>query len=110
MIIVSSVHTNACLQAWIKCEDLVQELHGIRNYLCAKIVKVIDECAFICMGTFHALKSGSLNIPKMAILCVGICEECADECEKQQGEKFKSVAKFCRECSNKISDLARTSS
>lgn len=109
MITISSVHTNVCFQTWIKCEDLLKELHGIRTYLSGGMVKIIDECALICMGTFHALKSGSVNIPKMAVLCVGICEECAEICDTQEGEKFKSVARLCRECSDKISVFTRSS-
>ena len=105
MITITSCHTNACFQAWIKCEDLLTEVHALKKFLSQKVVKVIDECALICMGTFHALKSGSVNIPKMALLCVGICEECAEICELQYGEEFKKCAKICRECSNTLSDF-----
>jgi len=105
MITITSCHTNACFNAWIKCETLLAEVHSIKKFLSNKVVKVVDECALICMGTFHALKSGSANIQNFALLCVGICEECAEVCEAQYGEDFKACAKICRECSNTLSDF-----
>lgn len=109
MITINSCHTNACFDAWIKCESLYTEAHAIKRFLSKKVLNVINECALICMGTFHALKSGSANIPGMAILCVGICEECAEICEAQYGEAFQHCATLCRQCSTAMSNLHYTS-
>jgi hypothetical protein len=105
MLTIKSLHTNACFDAWIKCENLLVEIHTIKDYLSKKVIKTIDECAHICLGTFHALKSGSVNSQKMALLCVGICEECAELCENHHGSEFKECARICRECANKLSDF-----
>ena len=105
---ITSYHSRTCLEAWINCENLLVKITGIKTSLSKQITKVIDECAFICMGTFHALKSSSQNINRMALLWVGICEECAEICDAQKDEMFQQCARVCRECSNSMSKLAFT--
>ena len=105
MLTIKSLHTNAAFDAWIKCENLLIDIQEIRNYISKKVVNVLDECAHICLGTFHALKTGSVNSKNMALLCVGVCEECAEVCEGHHGTAFEECAKICRECANKLSDF-----
>lgn len=108
MLAVKSVHINACFNAWINCESLLTDLQSLKKFLSNQVVKVVDECAHICMGTFHALKTGSVNSQNMALLCVGICEECAEVCERLNGTAFEQCAKVCRECANRMSDFTLT--
>ena len=61
------------------------------------------------MGTFHAIKLQFKNLSDMALLCVGICEECAETCEKYEDEMFTECAIACRKCSKAISYLTNTS-
>ena len=105
MITIKTLHTKAVFDAWINCENLLADLQAIKQFLSRQVVKVVDECAYICLGTFHALKSGSVNSRNMALLCVGICEECAEVCESQKGFGFEQCARICRECANKLSDF-----
>lgn len=105
MLTIKPLHTKACFDAWIQCEQLLTELQVLKKYLSKKVLKVVDECAYICMGTFHALKSGSVNCKNMALLCVGICEECAEVCDAQNGPVFKQCAQVCRECADRLSDF-----
>jgi hypothetical protein len=58
------------------------------------------------MGTFYALKNKSVNIPGLAVLCMGICDECAERCEEINSAKFQQCAAACRYCSNTLSELA----
>jgi hypothetical protein len=109
MIIISNHHTKACAEAWINCENLLNTVCEAGNSLSKKFFSVIDECALICMSTFHALKTQSTNIGNLALLCVGICEECAELCESQTSEEFLACARVCRECSNKLSSIAYSS-
>lgn len=90
--------TNLCFDAWIQCENLVTSIAEMQSSLSRKVTKIIDECAMICMTTFHALKSSSLHTNKMALLCVGICEECADLCENLPEDRFHECAAICRQC------------
>lgn len=102
---VTSRHTKACFDAWMNCEDLLLNLAQAHKHLSKKISKVVDECALICMGTFHALKTGSVNMARYIILCVGICEECAELCEELNDEHFRKCASMCRQCSQTMSAL-----
>jgi hypothetical protein len=104
-MIVTSHHTKACFDAWINCEDLLTNMAQAQKRISKQITKVVDECALICMSTFHALKSQSINASRYAVLCIGICEECAELCDELNGQVFKECAKACRECSETISEL-----
>ena len=106
MTTVTSYQTQACFNAWMQCENMLVFLAEVKNCFSKKLNKVIDECALICMGTFHAIKSYSPNLNHFAVLCVGICEECAEVCEEHRGESFLECARICRECSKTISSLA----
>ena len=105
---ITSHHTQTCLEAWIHCENLLVKISRLQTSISKNLTKVIDECALICMGTFHAIKSSSQNINRMALLCVGICEECAELCELQHGEQFQNCAAICRQCSESMYKLAFT--
>ena len=105
---VTRCHTQACFEAWINCENLLVNMNQVKTSLSKKITRVIDECALICMGTFHLLKSSPKNASRLAILCIGICEECAEVCEELNDEKFLQCARVCRECSETMSVLAFT--
>ena len=106
---ITTTQTQACFDAWIKCENMMVSFAKERTAISKQILKVLDECAMICMGTFHAIKSYSPNIKNFALLCVGICEECAEICEEQNGEHFMDCARICRRCSKNISELAFSS-
>jgi len=105
---VTSYQSQACFNAWINCEDLLVSICQTGTSFSKKFSRVVDECALICMGTFHAMKSHSQNLGRIALLCVGICEECAELCETRQEEQFRKCAKVCKECSIVMSALAST--
>jgi hypothetical protein len=107
---ITNHHTQACFEAWMNCENLLIKMANAHRSLSKKLSKTIDECALICMGTFHALKSSSTNISRYALLCVGICEECAELCEMQNEKDFLACAKVCRNCSNTISTILKKAS
>lgn len=105
---ISTTHTNACFHAWMQCEELLKTLHTKHQSLSRKFLKVVDECALVCMSTFHAIKSLSSNIRQFALLCVGLCEECAELCEQISSPEFVSCASVCRNCSENLMQLAFT--
>jgi len=107
-MVVTNHHTKACFDAWVVCEDLLVNMVQVQKSASKQITKTVDECALICMSTFHALKSQSVNAGRYALLCVGICEECADLCDALNDQNFKQCAKVCRQCSETISTVAFT--
>ena len=102
----TSQHSQVCLDAFINCESLLTGLQKTKSNF--PLVKLLEECAHICMGTFHAIKNDSVNTFKLAVLCIGICDECAEVCDSFKDFTFKQCAQACRYCSNCISDLAIT--
>lgn len=102
-MVVTSCHTNACFEAWMKCEDLLVKIAEFQKSLSRKFAKIVDECALICMSTFHALKTRSVNSNHFAVLCIGICEECAELCDELNDDSFKHCAIACRQCSESMS-------
>lgn len=106
---VISNQSQTCLDAWINCENLLNGLGQRKSTLSSHISNVLRECAHICMGTFHAIKNSSVNVSRLALLCIGICEECADICEDIEDLSFQQCAIACRNCSFAMSNLVSAS-
>jgi hypothetical protein len=96
------------MDAWLNCENLLITLSKKHVSFAEKTTQVIDECAHICLATFHALKSNFTKVQNLALLCVGICEECAEICERYNDSYFLSCAAACRQCSLAITQVATT--
>ena len=92
-------YLKACADAWLNCDNLLITLHEQSTSYSGKTTKVVDECAHICLGMMHALKHKWANMAEVALLCVGICEECAELCERYEEEQFIRCAAACRKCS-----------
>jgi len=102
----AGIYTQACMEAWLNCENLLITLTKKDISFSGRTRQVLDECAHICLGTMHAIKHQIKNINQVALLCVGICEECAEVCERYNEALFSSCASACRNCSTAISGLA----
>jgi hypothetical protein len=107
---ITTHHTQACFEAWVKCENLLMQISEAGISFSKKFTQLLEECATVCMGTFNALKSEAENLNDIALLCVGICEECAEVCETQDNLLLQECAQVCRNCSNTISPIAFNSS
>jgi len=97
--------SDLCLEAWMNCEDLLAKISET-DYFSHRLKKVIDECAHICLGTFHAIKTHSIHTAQLALLCLGICEECAEACDEYDDVHFQLCAQACRNCSRSIKEIA----
>jgi len=100
-------HTRFCFDAWRGCEELLAYLEHTTTEVPRSVAKLLAECAHITMGTFYALQSNSINSARFALLCVGVCTECAEVCSTLDDSKFKSLALVCRTCADSLSDLAK---
>lgn len=105
-MIAASTPSQACMEAWLNCENLLITISQKGTSTSVRTRQVLDECAQICLGTLHALKHKIQNRNQLALLCVGICEECADVCERYRDSVFANCASACRRCSAAISKLA----
>ena len=104
-----TLQSHSCLEAWISCENLLVNLAGAEANSLQQVTKTVDECAHICMETWQAFKSRSGEGKKLVLLCIGICEECADICEQHNNPQMQQCAKACRNCANSFTRLALAS-
>jgi hypothetical protein len=98
--------SQACIEAWLNCENLLITLSQKQISTSVRTRQVLDECAQICLSTLHALRNKVKNRNQLALLCVGICEECAEVCERYGGAVYQNCASACRQCSTVVSKLA----
>lgn len=103
---VTTNHMKACMEAWLNCENLLIKLLQHQFSFSQRTTQVLDECANICLGTLQALKTGFNNVHELALLCVGICEECAEILERYTESSFQACAQVCRQCSSIFSPIA----
>lgn len=108
-MIAKSHYIKACTEAWLNCESLLVNLSQHKTSFSQRTMQVIDECAHVCFGTIQALEEHWSTLNQVALLCVGICEECAEVCERYNLEAFDNCAVTCRECSTFLTQLASTS-
>lgn len=104
---VSNKHLQACMETWLNCENLLIALLQKGTSFSKRTIQTLDECANICLGTMNALKAQHQSINEIALLCVGICEECAEVCERYTEKSFQTCASICRQCSALISPFAK---
>ena len=103
---ITSYHKQACMDTWLNCENLLIAIAQKSTPYSQHTLQVINECADICLTALQALKVTCKNIGEVALLCIGICEECADICERYNDNLFKSCAAICRHCSDAFTPLA----
>lgn len=105
-----SLQRNYCLETWISCENLLAALQLNEFARKEQLVKVVDECAHICMETWQALNSRSASARKLILLCIGICTECAEICKTFPQPQIQQCAAFCQRCGDSFAKLAATMS
>ena len=102
----TSPYIKACIAAWLQCENLLEQLAGESVSFSARTQQVLEECAQMCLLTGHAVKNRLPNRHELALLCVGLCEECAEICERYKNKVFSTCAQACRECSAVLTPIA----
>ncbi|MDB5196760.1 MAG: hypothetical protein JWP88_1131 [Flaviaesturariibacter sp.] len=99
-------YLNACADTWANCESLLLTLSLTQCSFSKRTMQVLDECANVCLGTMEAVKDGCKELSQLALLCVGLCEECAEICERYSDGQFQHCAQVCKRCSATLSHLA----
>lgn len=103
---VTNYPTQACMEAWLNCENLLIALSQRPVSYSQHTLRVVNKCTDICLTAVQALKAKCKNISELALLCIGICEECADICDRYNEGLFKTCASICRHCSSAFTPLA----
>ena len=108
--IYSKKQSEVCMETCLTCENALVLIPDSKIGEKQKLQNILNECANICLGMLHAIKSRSANTDKIALLCVGICEECAEACEKYFFDPlYRKCSMICRQCADAMSTLALTS-
>ncbi len=100
----STLQREACLNAWLHCEDIINSLPNTEAH--PEAHSIFNECSTICLGMLRAIREKSINAEKLAILCVGICEECAEYCDEFHSALFRKCADACRKTADAFSAVA----
>jgi hypothetical protein len=109
-IVHSDKQSEVCMETWLTCENALVLIPDSKVSEKQNLQKILIECANICLGMVHAIKNRSTNADKIALLCVGICEECAEACEKYFFHPlYRKCSMVCRRCADAMSTLALTS-
>ena len=96
----------ACIESWVVCENAMVVLPKIDDERVSKLIRAFNEFADICMGLLVALKMKSVNTGKLALLYVGLAEECADLCSSFTLPSLRIGAETFRKSVAVISPLA----
>lgn len=102
----TSHYLSVCADTWMQCLKLQETINKKRLGFSSRTTQVLDECAAICLGTIDAVQQGWKEVSQVALLCVGLCEECAELCERYGDHQFKLCAAYCKRCSIALSPLA----
>jgi hypothetical protein len=94
-----------CLDAWLHCENLLGSLESGTITFSNQTRRVLDECAALCLLTREALKAKVKNTGPYALLCVGICTECAEICARYAETGFQVCAEACAACATALTQI-----
>lgn len=61
-------------------------------------VKLLLDCIQICQTSADFMHRNSEYASAVAIACAGVCEACANSCDKFDSEEMRECARVCREC------------
>lgn len=103
---LNASHISACMETWLQCEELLVDLTQKKASFSTRTTRVLDECAHICFGVLQSLRMPGHNAQQLALLCIGICEECAEICERYTDKAFRACADTCRQCSTLLTPVA----
>lgn len=98
----TAIAAQTCLETWINCENLLAEISIRQVSYAHKLEETLDACAAICMETWQALKQQPENTRALMILCIGICAECAELCDRYEDDWFEQCAQSCRKCATQV--------
>ena len=96
--------TQACLEAWINCENLLAEIALRQPGYAHSMEKTLDECARICMETWQTTRQAPNR--QLMLLCIGICTECAEACNRYDDDWFRQCARACSRCATRLADVS----
>jgi hypothetical protein len=100
-----TILSNHCFEAWLHCEALLGQVDGGTHSFSQRTRRVLHECAGLCLGTHEALRAGAESARDFALLCMGICVECAEVCARYAESSFRFCADACMSCAEALAEI-----
>jgi hypothetical protein len=111
---LSQTHLESCIQECTHCHAVCVKiiqycLKKGGKHAAADHVRLMQDCAEVCLtSTDFMLRESDLH-PDMCGLCAKICDRCAGGCEQVGGGKdalMKECAKACRACAKSCHEMS----
>jgi hypothetical protein len=93
----------ACKDTALICEACVNALSKEDTFdTCYQ--RSLKQCQDLCGAFLHAASIDSIYLEKIALLCIGLCEECIEICTELKEENlFKKAILTFQNCSDLLS-------
>jgi hypothetical protein len=101
---LSSEIVNACTKTIMNCRQCIAAISR-KEPLNKGYLRSYKQCEDVCRAYLQAASVDSPYLAKLAILCIGLCEECIEIGEDMQEPVFKNTAAICALFSNLLSDF-----
>lgn len=90
--------TRLCLDCVRLCELCANECIDAGRKDLAMCIKLCGACADSCVLCIKCMSSDLSQYKQACTLAADLCEACAAECEKGQGDLMRQCAEACRKC------------
>lgn len=101
---LSSDIIDACTKTIMNCRQCVVAI-SCKEPLNNGYLRSYKQCEDVCKAFMQAANTDSPYLSKLAILCIGLCEECMEIGEDMDEQLFKNTAHICGHFSNLLSDF-----
>ncbi|HRO45782.1 four-helix bundle copper-binding protein [Agriterribacter sp.] len=97
----------ACMECIAACNHCVSSCLREKNVGdMAACISTDLECAAICAAAVSLMSMESKFVHETCKLCAGICNACAEECEKHTMDHCRKCAAVCRYCAEECRGIA----
>lgn len=102
---LSTEQENACNKVILDSEKCIRALSKNDRFN-PVYNRSFKQCQEICFTFLHAARNDSMYVEKLALLTIGLCEECAEICDELKKDRiFQNAAISCRACSSALSQI-----
>ena len=94
----------ACKLTALSCRKCVSFISS-EEPLQKVYLRSFKQCEDLCFAFLQAAANDSVYMEKIAFLCIGLCEECAEIGDEEKNIIFTNTAENCRRLSNLLFDF-----
>lgn len=104
-----TMSTESCVQACLKCYEVCMRMTATHcletggEHVAPDHIRLMLACAEICRTSAHLMLIDYADHKKLCALCITICEECAESCEKLDG--MEDCVKACQQCASACREM-----